>query len=80
MEHLVRITGEKFDMKKGVTVTFGGKAGLDVSVPSKTEVTVNTPSGTAGQTVDVVITNNGKPDAPVTLTQKFTYTDATRQR
>ena len=73
----VRITGEKFDMKKGVTVTFGGKTGLDVSVPSKTEVTVNTPPGTAGQTVDVIITNNGKPESPVTLTQKFTYTDAT---
>ena len=73
----VRITGEKFDMKNGVTVTFGGKEGTDVSVPSKTEVTVNTPPGTAGQTVDVVIINKGKPDAPVTLTQKFTYTDTT---
>ena len=73
----VRITGEKFDMKNGVTVTFGGKAGTDVSVPSKTEVTVMSPPGEAGQTVDVVITNNGKPDVPVPLTQKFTYTDAT---
>lgn len=73
----VRITGEKFDMKNGVTVTFGGNAGTDVSVPSKTEVTVMTPPGEAGQTVDVVITNNGKPDVPVPLTQKFTYTDAT---
>ena len=72
----VRITGEKFDMKNGVTVAFGGQQGTDVSVPSKTEVTVNTPPGTAGQTVDVVIINKGKPDAPVTLTQKFTYTDA----
>ena len=73
----VRITGEKFDMKNGVTVTFGGNAGTDATVTSKTEVTVMTPPGEAGQTVDVIITNNGKPDAPVTLTQKFTYTDAT---
>lgn len=73
----VRITGEKFDMKNGVTVTFGGKEGTDVSVPSKTEVTVMTPPGEAGQTVNVVIINKGKPDVPVTLTQKFTYTDAT---
>ena len=73
----VRITGEKFDMKNGVTVTFGGNKGTDVSVPSKTEVTVMTPPGEAGQTVSVVITNNGKPDAPVTLSQQFTYTDAT---
>ena len=73
----VRITGEKFDMKNGVTVTFGGKQGTDTTVTSKTEVTVMTPPGSAGETVDVIITNNGKPDAPVTLTQKFTYTDAT---
>lgn len=73
----VKITGEKFDMKNGVTVTFGGNEGTDVSVPSKTEVTVMTPPGEAGQTVAVIITNNGKPEAPVTLTQKFTYTDAT---
>ncbi len=73
----IRITGEKFDMKNGVTVTFGGKDGVDAAVPSKTEVTVITPPGEAGQTVDVILTNKGKPDAPVTLTQKFTYTDAT---
>ncbi len=73
----VRITGEKFDMKNGVTVTFGGKEGQNATVPSKTEITVVTPAGTAGQSVDVVITNKGKPDAPVTLTQKFTYKDAT---
>ncbi len=73
----VRITGEKFDMKNGVTVTFGGQTGQNATVPSKTEVTVITPAGTAGQSVDVILTNNGKPDAPVTLSQKFTYTDAT---
>lgn len=73
----VRITGENFDMKNGVTVTFGGKEGQNATVPSKTEVTVVTPAGEAGQSVDVVITNKGKPDVPVTLSQKFTYTDAT---
>ena len=73
----VRITGEKFDMKNGVTVMFGGKEGQNATVPSKTEITVVTPAGTAGQSVEVVVTNKGKPDAPVPLSQKFTYTDAT---
>ena len=73
----VRITGDKFDMKKGVTVTFGGKNAANVTVPSKTEITAVTPPGTAGQSVTIVVTNNRKPDAPVTLPQQFTYTDAT---
>lgn len=73
----VRITGENFDMKNGVTVTFGGEDGQSVMVPSNMEITVVTPSGTAGQSVDVVITNKGKPESPVTLSQKFTYTDST---
>ena len=63
-------------MKNGVTVTFGGKDGQNATVPNKTEITVVTPAGTAGQSVDVIVTNKGKPDAPVTLSQKFTYTDA----
>ncbi len=73
----VRITGDKFDMKNGVTVTFGGQQGENPVVTSKTEVTVVTPSGNAGESVEVVITNNGKPDVSVPLTQKFTYTDTT---
>ncbi len=73
----VRITGENFDMKNGMTVMFGEKEGQNVTVPSKTELTVVTPAGTAGQSVGVVITNKGKPDVPVTLSQQFTYTDAT---
>lgn len=73
----VRITGDTFDMKKGVTVTFGGKNAANVTVPSKTEITAVTPPGTAGQSVEIVVTNNRKPDAPVTLSQQFTYTDAT---
>ncbi len=64
-------------MKNGVTVMFGGKEGQNATVPSKTEITVVTPAGTAGQSVEVVVTNKGKPDAPVPLSQKFTYTDAT---
>ena len=73
----VQITGEKFDMKNGVTVTFGGKNAQSVTVPSKTQITAVTPSGMAGESVSVVVTNNGKPEVPVTLSQKFTYTDAT---
>jgi hypothetical protein len=76
-ETTVRITGENFDMKNGVTVTFGEKEGQNATVPNKTEITVVTPAGTAGQSVDVIVTNKGKPDAPVTLSEKFTYTDAT---
>ena len=73
----VRITGEKFDMKKSVIVTFGGKNATSISVPSKTEITAQTPAGTAGESVSIVVTNNSKPENPVTMTQKFTYTDAT---
>ena len=73
----VQIMGEKFDMKKGVIVTFGGKNATSVSVPSKTEITAQTPAGTAGESVAVIVTNNSKPENPVTMTQKFTYTDAT---
>ena len=73
----VTITGEKFDVKNGVTVTFGGKDGENVTVTEATELTVLTPAGTAGESVDVVITNKGKPEVPVTLSEQFTYTDAT---
>lgn len=73
----VKITGENFDTKNGVTVTFGNIKGLSATTSSATQVTVVTPEGTAGESVSVVITNNGKPDVPVTLSQKFTYTDAT---
>lgn len=73
----VQITGENFDTKNGVTVTFGNTKGLSATTSSATVVTVVTPEGKAGESVSVVITNNGKPDVPVTLSQKFTYTDAT---
>ena len=73
----VRITGEKFDMKNGVTVTFGGKAAQSVTVPSQTEISAVTPGGMAGQSVAVVVTNKGKPEVPATVPQQFTYTDAT---
>ena len=73
----VQISGEKFDMKNGVTVTFGGKNAQSVAVPSETQITAVTPGGMAGQSVSVVVTNNGKPEIPVTLSQQFTYTDAT---
>jgi LysM repeat protein len=64
-------------MKKGVKLTFGGQNAQSVNVPSKIEITAVTPPGTAGQEVAIVLTNNGKPDMPVTLGQKFRYTDAT---
>ena len=73
----VRITGEKFDMKNGVTVTFGGKAAQSVTVPSQTEISAVTPGGMAGQSVAVVVINKGKPEVPATVPQQFTYTDAT---
>ena len=73
----VEITGEKFDMKNGVTVTFGGKNATSVAVPTETQITAVTPGGTAGDSVSVVVTNKGKPEVSVTLSQKFTYTDAT---
>ena len=75
----IRITGDKFDMKNGVTVKIGGKNAPSVNVPSKMEVTAVTPAGTAGESVSVVITNNGntKPEGTVTMSGQFTYTDAT---
>ena len=73
----VTITGEKFDMKNGVTVKFGGKNAQSVTVPSEKQITAVTPAGTAGQPVSVIVTNNGKPEVPATLPQQFTYTDAT---
>ena len=73
----VQITGEKFDMKNGVTVTFGGKNAQSVTVPSETQITAVTPGGMAGGSVSVIVTNKGKPEVQVTLSQKFTYTDAT---
>lgn len=75
----IRITGDKFDMKNGVTVKVGGKNATSVNVPSKMEVTAVTPAGMAGESVSVVVTNNGntKPEGTVTMSQQFTYTDAT---
>lgn len=73
----VQITGEKFDTKNGATVTFGGKNAQSVTVASETQITAVTPGGTAKQSVSIVVTNNGKPEVPVTLSQQFTYTDAT---
>ena len=73
----VQITGEKFDVKNGVTVTFGGKNATSVTVPTETQITAVTPGGMAGESVAVVVINKGKPEVPVTLSQQFTYTDAT---
>jgi len=71
----VTITGDFF--KDGATVTIGGAAATSVNVKSKTEITAITPPGTAGQTVDVVVTNPKLADKPGELTGAYTYTDVT---
>ena len=75
----IRITGDKFDMKNGVTVKIGGQNATSVNVPTKMEITAVTPPGMAGESVSVIVTNNGntKPEGTVTMNQQFTYTDAT---
>jgi len=82
---LVKITGEDFDMKNGVIVTFGGKSAQSINVPSKTQVTCEAPAGEApagmaGREVEVKVANKGQPEEKreqITVPQKFTYTDAT---
>jgi hypothetical protein len=65
----VTITGTLF--AAGATVTIGGAAATSVVVVSDTEITCETPSGTAGN-VDVVVTVNG---VDATLTNGFEYVD-----
>ncbi len=77
---LVKITGEDFDIKNGVIVTFDGKSAQNINVPSETQVTCEAPAGTAGQEAAVKISNKGQPEdkrEQVTVPQKFAYTDAT---
>ena len=66
----VKILGENF--QAGATVTIGGKAVSNVIFVSPTELTIDVPPGSAGNT-NVVVTNpDGKSD---TLTGGFTYTE-----
>jgi len=65
----VTITGE--NIVSGATVAIGGNAATDVVVVSSTQITAQTPDGTAGG-ADVVITNPDNQTA--TLEDGFTYT------
>ncbi len=67
----VTITGTNF-VDGSTTVSFGTNAGTNITVNSRRELTVETPSGTAGP-VDVVVTSAG---GSVTSTGGFTYDDA----
>ena len=65
----VKITGTGF--LSGSTVTFGGIAGTNVTVPNSSTITATTPSEPAG-TVNVGVTNpTGQSE---TLTNGYTYT------
>jgi len=69
----VTITGDFF--KEGATVEIGGIAAGNPIVTSKTEITAVTPSGTAGDTVGVVVKNEGVEEVG-RLDSAFTYTDS----
>lgn len=53
------------------TVTFGDNTADDIVVVDATKITVDTPAGTAGETVDVTVTQTSGSD---TLTNAFLYT------
>ena len=58
------------------TVRFGANAGQDVTVSSPTELTVVSPAGSAGATVDVTVTTTSGTSAMVAA-DRFTYASAT---
>lgn len=72
----ITLTGENFNLKKGATVTVGGKAATDVNVLSKTEITAVTPPGPAG-TADVVVKTPQVEQASEPKTFTYIYTDIT---
>lgn len=65
----VTITGNNFINVTGVT--FGGTSATSVNVANTTAITANTPSGTLGTSVDVVVIANA---GTATSTAGFTYT------
>ena len=69
----VTITGANFSPIKAKFVTFGGIAATGVTFVSENTLTCTAPTGTAGQTVDVVVTQNGDSD---TLVGAYTYVAA----
>ncbi len=67
---LVTLSGSSFSQVKAKTVTFGGVAATNVTWVANDTVTCLAPTGTQGQTVDVVITQEGQSS---TLVGAFTY-------
>jgi len=53
-------------------VTFGGAPAMSCSSSSSTSISAVSPAGTAGSTVDVVVTVSSTP-SPITAADKFTY-------
>ena len=74
----VRITGDKFDLKNGVTVKFDGK-NVPATVTDATSLTFRTPVGQAGKSAAVSIFNNRKEEEVVSV-GSFKFTDATPPR
>ncbi|HIC02496.1 TPA: DUF1565 domain-containing protein, partial [Candidatus Poribacteria bacterium] len=69
----ITITGDNF--QSGVTAALGGQAASQVVVNSKKRITVDTPAGSSGSVVDLVVTN---PDGKTaTLSNAFLYLTAT---
>jgi len=72
----ITLTGENFNVKKGATVTVGGKDATNVTVQSKTTITAVTPPGTAGP-ADVVVKTPQVEQASEPKTFTYIYTDIT---
>lgn len=70
---LVTLNGANFSPVKAKSVTFGGVAATNVTYVSANQLTCNAPTGTSGQTVSVVVTQNGSTS---TLPAAFSYVAA----
>ena len=71
----VRITGDKFDLKNGVTVKFDGQS-INATVTDATSLTFRTPVGKAGASAKVSVFNN-KLEEEIVSVGSFAFTDAT---
>jgi hypothetical protein len=65
------ISGANFVVGDSFNVTVGGQAATGVTVDSATQITVTTPSGTAGSVVDVEVTSGD--GQVITASGSFTY-------
>jgi LysM repeat protein len=74
----VRIAGDKFDLKNGVTIKFDGQS-ISATVTDATSLTFRTPVGQAGKSASVSIYNNRKEEDVVSV-GSFTFTDSTPPR